>query len=304
MKADADKPRRILALINPKSGTGFSLDAVRDRFLENWDLPDTLFSIMFSQSREDGERKVREALAEGVDTLLVAGGDGMINTIGQMLIDTPVSLGVIPTGSGNGFARHFGVPLGATRAIASLARAETKPIDVGYVNGHPFFVTCSVAWDAALVKTFEKSPVRGILPYVVSGMYNLFEYIPKPFDIELDGSEPLHLEKPMLCTIANLTQYGGGAQIAPQASHDDGYLELVFIERRDTARAVANFHRLYDGTLDRVPEVQSRRFRSLRLRREQPGPVQIDGELLPDQDELHIEVRPKCLNVLVPRASA
>ena len=86
-----------------------------------------------------------------------------------------------------------------------------------------------------------------------------------------------------------------------QASHDDGFLELVFIERSDVARTVANIHRLFDGTLDRVPEVQSRRFQSLVLKRKQAGPIQIDGELLEDVDtEITIRVRPRCLRVLVP----
>ena len=74
-----------------------------------------------------------------------------------------------------------------------------------------------MAWDAALVRSFDKSPVRGILPYVFAAAYELIEYKPQTFRVEIDHKEQETYTEPMVCTVANLTQYGGGAIIAPQA---------------------------------------------------------------------------------------
>ncbi len=129
--------------------------------------------------------------------------------VGRELIGTPVTLGIIPTGNGNGFARHFATPLSPPRAVAALALGETRAIGVGVVGEAPFLVTCSMAWEAAIADAFEKAPIRGILPYVFAGMQELFEYDPQDFKVTLDSHKTIELKKPLLFTIANLSQYGG-----------------------------------------------------------------------------------------------
>ncbi len=270
---------------------------------QHWDLPGVQLTYQYSKSAEDGQEKTRRALAEGVDTIVVVGGDGMVNSIGSVLIGTGVALGVIPAGSGNGFARHFGIPLSAEKAASALAVAEEVLIDVGTANGRPFFVTCSMAWDAALVRTFDKSPVRGVLPYVFAAAYEYLEYKPQSFTVTLDDGEALSFPRPLLFTVANLTQYGGGAQVAPQAEHDDGVLELVTLSRDDAPRALTQLPRLFDGTMDKIHGVVTRRFTRLSVHRQRPAPLQVDGELVEAAAEVNVAVIPRGLNVLVPRTS-
>jgi len=294
---------KVRILINPNSGMGVALDQIRQPLLQYWDLPETDLSIQFSQSKEDGQAKARQAVEEGAERLLVVGGDGMINSIGSVLIGSNTALGVIPTGSGNGFARHFGIPLDIVKATKMLAFAKTKRIDVGYANEIPFFVTCSLAWDAALVEAFEKSPIRGVLPYIFAGVYQLFEYTPQPFTLVLDAKEELYIPDPLLCTIANLTQYGGGAQIAPHAKSDDGKLRLVTIRRRDFAKVIPMFRRVFDGTIDRLDAFKTHAFETLTVRREKEGPMQLDGELITAPATVHIRVQTRALHVLIPSDS-
>ena len=296
----SEKKEKVRILINPNSGLGTALDKIRKPLLEYWDLPGADLSIQFSKSKEDGQAKARRAVDEGVGRLLVIGGDGIVNTIGSVLIGTDTALGVIPAGSGNGFARHFDIPLDLLKATQALASAKTKRIDVGYANEQPFFVTCSLAWDAALVDAFEKSPVRGVIPYIFAGVYQFFEYTPQPFTILLDGTDEFHIPDPLLCTIANLTQYGGGAQIAPGAKSDDGKLQLVTIRRRDFARVIPMIGKVFDGTCDQLRGIETHSFETLTVRRQQEGPMQLDGELLSAPAEVHIRVQPRALNVLVP----
>ena len=235
---------------------------------------------------------------------MVVGGDGMVNSIGSVLMGSSTALAVIPTGSGNGFARHFEVPLDTHEAAASLAQGRRLAIDVGTANGRPFFVTCSMAWDAAIVRSFEKSPIRGILPYVFAAVYEYFEYERQPFEATMDGGQRRTFKDPLLFTVANLTQYGGGLRIAPNACPDDGFLELIVVDRRDTPRVLAKLKKFFDGTVQSVPEVQSFKFTSLTVLRALPAPIQVDGELIDAPTEIKVELKPRALNVLVPRAKS
>ena len=294
------KPRRVLVLMNPHSGRSQVLGKAISAIHEAWSGPGIDLLFQFSNSVEDGHEKARRGVKEGVDTILVVGGDGIVNTIGAELVGSKVALGVIPTGSGNGFARHFGVPLNVDRAARALATAERCLIDVGTANGRPFFVTCSMAADASLVRTFESFPFRGILPYVFAAAYELFDYKPQPFRAQLDDEPEATFSDPLLFTVANLTQFGGGAQIAPSAQPDDGHLELVVIAKQDAGRAVTNIGRLFGGTIDTLPGVVTRRFRRMKVRRQKAAVIQVDGELQDSGPDVDVAIRTKALTVLVP----
>lgn len=292
--------KRIRILINPKSGLLRSFDPVRKAFDRYWESRGIEITYQFLQSAEDGAEKAGRAVDDGVDLLFVAGGDGTVNTVGTALIGKEVCLGIIPMGSGNGFARHFSVPLSPEDAVRALANATIKKIDVGIVDKHPFFVTCSMAWDCNIVKAFEKMPVRGIIPYFFAGAYEFFDYKPQAVSIKLDSGEKLDCPDPLVFTIANLTQYGSGAIIAPHAKADDGLLELVIARHQDSPYLFANIGRLLNGTVRSIPRVIFRSFKSLIVRRSQPASIQIDGELVDAPAEIKVKVLPRMLKILVP----
>lgn len=292
--------RQVLVLINPKSGVGGP-----HRFINAiekvWDTPEHDVSFQFSQSAADGAAKVRRAAERGVDTVLVVGGDGMVNSIGSELVHTDVRLGVVPAGSGNGFARHFKIPLHPAPAAQALLDGKTVPIDVGRVNGRYFFVTCSMAWDGALVESFEKYPFRGIVPYVLAGAQQLLEYRTQPFHVEIDG-EPLEFSHPLIFTVANLSQFGSDVLVAPDAEADSGDLELVAIEKKNMPLVLSQIHRFIEKTFHQHPLVTNRRFKTMTVRRGNATPIQIDGELLKADTDVQIEVLPSALKVIIPAA--
>lgn len=292
--------RKVRVFINPKSGVSNAVGSIERVLTSTWDVDGIELTYQISKDVEDGRRKTRRAIEEGVDTILVVGGDGMVNSIGSELIGSPVALGVIPAGSGNGFARHFNIPLQPEPAAQALAKAKRRTIDVGTMNGRPFLVTCSLAWDGALVRTFDRSPVRGILPYVFAAVYEYLGYAPQPFEVVVDDEPARTFPDPVVFTIANLTQFGGGARIAPSAHADDGMLELVTVAQRDAPMVLPNLGKLFDGRIDTVPQVTTLRFSRMKVRRAKPGPVQLDGELLEAPAEVELGVLPKALNVLTP----
>lgn len=297
--------RTVRVLVNPKAGLGSSFDSFWGLVERHFGGGRTDVTYQFSNDIADGKRKAERAVREGVDTILVAGGDGMVNSIGAVLVHTPVALGVIPTGSGNGFARHFGIPLDIPGAVRALARAKRQSIDVGTANGRPFFVTCSMAWDAAIVRRFESLPFRGIAPYVFAAATELIGYDAQPFAVELDGGQAkFAFSNPVIFTVANLTQYGGGAQIAPQARPDDGVMEMVVVLRPDLPLLLVNIVRLFNGTVDQLPQVFTQRFRNMDVHRRNAAAIQLDGELVEAGPDVQIRLRPRALFVLVPGTGA
>jgi len=268
---------------------------------EYWDIEGVELYYQFSQSKQDSIDKAHRAVDRGADTILVVGGDGTVSTVGRAIIGTDVALGVIPSGSGNGFARHFGIPLNPGEAVKALASATAAPIDVGIANDLPFLVTCSMAWDASLVRSFDKLPVRGILPYVFAGLHEFLQYRPQAMTVTFDESEELVFPDPVVFTIANLTEFGGGAKIAPHAVHDDGKLELIAARHQDVPLLIANAARFFDGTIQKIPNLLLRSFKKLTVQREEGTPIQVDGELVDSPQEVTVEVRAKALRVLVPQ---
>lgn len=296
------KSRNVRVIVNPRSGFYWSFDTVRRAFDLYWEKAGIPLTYQFSQGFEDSVEKARRAAAEGVELLIVVGGDGTFSSIGTAVLGTDTAVGIIPAGSGNGLARHFGIPLAPEAAVKTLADGVLTDIDVGLINERPFFVTCSMAWDAALVEAFDRSPVRGIIPYIFAGAYQFFDYKPQRMRLELDSGERLILPDPMVCTVANLTQYGGGAVIAPQARPDDGLLELIVARRRDMPLFLANIGRFLSGKVTSIPKVISRRFHTLAVIREKAAPIQVDGELHNAPARIEIRVQSRALKLLIPRS--
>ncbi len=290
--------KQVLVLINPKSGMGGPYRFI-SAIEKVWDTPEHDISFQFSQSVEDGTGKTLRAIERGTDTILVVGGDGMVNSIGSALVGSDVRLGVIPAGSGNGFARHFQIPLHPDEAAKALLNGHTQRIDVGKANERLFFVTCSMAWDGALVESFEKLPFRGLAPYVLAGAQQLFEYKAQPFQVEIDG-EPLNFKHPLIFTVANLSQFGSDVLVAPDAKADSGNLELIVIEKKDVPIVISQVHRFIEKTFHHHPLVTNRHFKTMTVRRKNPSPIQIDGELMKAETDIYIEVLPSALNIIVP----
>ncbi len=301
IRRNQSEVRNVLALCNPESGQGSKIVEAFRALSTSWDAIDGV-NVFYQESRsvEDGRAKTCRAIQAGVDTIFVVGGDGMINSIGADLIGTDVKLAVLPAGSGNGFARHFDIPTRFEKAAKALLNGRTMKIDVGYLNDHPFFVTASLAWDADLVSGFEKSPIRGIAPYVFAGIYKYFTYEPQSYTLTIDGNDR-KINRPLMLTIANLTQFGGGAKIAPNARADDGMLSLVYVPHMEPLDLVPKIYRLFDGSVNKIPELETVQFKNLRVVREREDPVQVDGELINVGVDIRVEVKPQALNVVVPQ---
>ena len=292
--------RKVRLLYNRRSGPGHSrLEAVQRAVSRHWGaVADRAW--YFPADAAESDAMVAAAVADGADCVLVCGGDGTVSSVGRRLAGTGVAMGVVPLGSGNGLARHFGQSLDPEESVAQLAAGAPRDIDVGVAGGVPFLVSASVAWDAALVEAYDAIPFRGVASYALAGAWAYFDYKPQPVEATVDGGETIRLEQPFLFSVGNLAGWGGGALIDADASAEDGRLELVAAERSDAPAMLAALPRVFRQGCKALPGVAYRTFRRLRVVRPAPAAVQLDGELVDLPAAFDVAVRPAALRLLAP----
>ncbi len=274
---------------------------VQAAFSKYWGEVSQDIAWYFPSSKEESDRLVDLSIADGVDCIIAGGGDGTIASIGKKLIGTDVTLGVIPLGSGNGLARHFSQSMNPVNAVRELANSAIVGMDVGYINGHPFLVSASIAWESDMVDLYNRFPVRGVGSYVMAGIGTFFTYRASETTISIPGESDVTIKKPLLLTLGNLSGWGGGAFIDVDASGCDGKLELVYAETIYAPIMLAHITRVFETGLKSLPYVTMKKVSTARLVRKDAVPIQLDGELIEADKELEISIKQNMLKVLIPQ---
>jgi len=245
----------------------------------------------------------REAVAEGFDMVVAVGGDGTINEVVCGLVNSGVPLGIVPAGSGNGLAREFGIPLKMSEACKTIIHGDTREVDVGAMNDRFFLGTAGIGYDALLVKIFEErwANRRGVLPYFYVAIKGFFKHKPSLMHLRFDDHQLTVI--PLLVTVANSTQFGGGAIIAPQAEPDDGLLDVCIIHNLNFLQAFYHWPKLFVGCIDRMPQWVTYRTDALEILSDLPMPVQVDGESVQESTHLKIKLLPRALGIRVPKGT-
>ncbi len=243
----------------------------------------------------------KEALAEGCTHIVAIGGDGTMNEIATALLGSPhATLCLIPRGSGNGLARHLRIPIKLENALALLANphARRTAIDHGTVNNSPFFNVAGHGFDALIANRFASLTQRGFLAYVRTTLTALRTY--KPSQLTVTTPSETFTSRPWIASIANSTQYGNNAHIAPLARTDDGLLDLVLLSPRHLLDHLNTAIRLFLGNLHRSPIARSLRAAEFSLVRDEATPIHLDGEPIISPRTLHIRAHAQNLHLLTP----
>ncbi len=236
----------------------------------------------------------------GVDFVVIAGGDGSLNAAAPALIEHGLPLGILPGGTANDLARTLGLPLDMPGAARVIVSGRTKAIDVGDVNGKPFFNVASLGMSAKLADRLSRESKRrwGRLAYALTATEVLIEA--RRFGAVIrsdDGTE--FAVRSLQIAVGNGRHYGGGMIVEASAKIDDGRLDLYSLEFRDVWKlpfmALA-FRQGRHGLNDDVRTMCGRRF-EIRTRR--PMPVNADGEII-TQTPAVFSLRPGAIKVFVP----
>ena len=257
-------------------------------------------TIRPTERKEDLDGAIDEAEREGFEVVYAVGGDGTVHEIAKRLIGRQLALGILPTGSGNGFARHIGLPIEPRASLRACGQRRVETIDTAVVNDMPFVGVMGIGFDAFVADRFAASSVRGLKTYVQIGITSYFGYRPERYRITVDGKS---IEREAwVVAVANTSQYGNDARIAPLASLQDGLLDVVLIRDVSLLRMPFALLRLFRGTLHRAHGVEMLQGREVTIERAAPGAAHLDGEPVTLGARLEVGIRPRSLRVLLPDA--
>ena len=259
---------------------------------------DWTYDVVPCGTREELHDLVAQASASGVKIIYAVGGDGTVHEIARHLIGTPLALGVLPTGSGNGFARHLGLPLQSAASLRACRGLRVQTIDTATVNGRPFVGVMGLGFDAWIAEAFAGAGTRGMRTYVRVALQGFRRFEAQDYTIHVDG---VAMERrALIVAVANSSQYGNNARIAPLASLQDGLLDITIIERVPILGAPLLLARLFSGSLHRSPGVTFRTGRCVEIVRASAGAAHLDGEPVTMPERMTVEIVPRSLKVIVP----
>jgi YegS/Rv2252/BmrU family lipid kinase len=287
---------KIAFIINPFSGTGKKKDIP---LLIQQELDTKIFEpeIVFTEHRGHGTELAKEFVDRNFRIVVAVGGDGTVNEVGRSLIHTNTALGIIPIGSGNGLARHLGIPMNIKKAIMQLNHSEPILMDYGVVNDRPFFCTCGTGFDAYVSTEFAKGKRRGIMSYIEKIITGYFSYKSQNYHLQGEGID-LNT-KAFVITFANASQWGNNAYIAPLASVQDGKLDVSIMSSFPIIAIPTLALQLFAKTIDKDLFMTTLRSKEIIIIREDSGPFHYDGEPYVEGKEIHINTIPEGLKVMV-----
>ena len=285
-------------IINPVSGK-------QRRTNEEWEAPAKVnfpdAAGAFTKYAGHATELAAQAVKDGYEQILVAGGDGTINEVARALVGTPVALGILPKGSGNGLARELGIPLRYEEALAALQHARKVACDVGQANGEYFFNVAGVGIEAEIARQFAQygqSGKRGMWPYFKLGLKAVFSYKPKALRVQYNEQE--ELLTPLTLVFANGTQYGSNFKIAPHASLTDGLFDMVEVQDVPKYKLALAAPTFFSKDFRPIEVTRTQRTAQAIIYAEGEIVYHLDGEPRVTQNQLKISLLPKQLNLLIP----
>ncbi len=251
-----------------------------------------------TERRRHAAELAADARDRGYELVVAVGGDGTMNEVAGALVGSATVLGLVPAGSGNGLARDLGIHGTARHIFSTLQDGRVRAIDAALADGHPFFTVAGLGFEATISELFGGRGSRGFSGYIATAARQLLVYPPQHYRICADGY--IHELDAFTVAVANSTQYGNRARIAPRARLDDGLLDLVAVPAVSWRNGAGLLARLFHGSILEAKGLYHIQSSHVVIQREAPGLIHTDGEIHPAGVEVEFSVQRGGLRVLVP----
>ncbi|MGD2103710.1 MAG: diacylglycerol kinase family lipid kinase [Anaerolineae bacterium] len=264
--------------------------------------------LRLTEQPGDAARMARQAAADCLDAVIVAGGDGTINEVVNGLMGSETALGVLPVGTGNLWAKELRVPTYTLanpwrlrEAARGLVAGSVRTIDVGVADGHAFLCWASAGLDAQVTTEMEprdRTTKRlGALPYLIAATLVAQGFKGVPTTIALDGY--VVRGRSLLVMVSNIKQYGGLVEVAPGAKLDDGLLDVFVFEGLGFGYIVRHLLRVLSQRYLDDPKIVHRQAQRIEIEADVAMPVQVDGDPL-GKTPTQVRVSPGALRIVAP----
>lgn len=287
---------KLLFIVNPIAGSGRKnnvttlIDKVIDKNMFD-------YQIKVWEKCDDVSNMVIQGMNEGVSIFAAVGGDGTVNEVAKSLIWTNKKLAIIPIGSGNGIARHMKIPINTQKALEIINKQKYSLHDTGIINSKPFIMCAGVGFDAHVAYLFSKSKTRGLSSYIKIIAHEFSTYQSAKYKLCIDGKK--YEKKAFLISVANCSQFGNNAWIAPQANSKDGILNITLIKPFLPFVAPILVRRLFLKTIHKSKHVETFTGKKIELT-QQSNIAQFDGEAFDAGRKITIEINPASLYLITP----
>ena len=285
----------ILLVVNPISGDLDKSDLIVQ--VEQTVRPSHPFEMYFTTGTND-QAQITELLNTfPARRVLVAGGDGTIKLMAEVLRDSKVPLGILPTGSANGLARSLDIPDNLEEALRVALGHHFQDTDALCINNELCLHISDLGLNAELIRHYESGSVRGKLGYALQTIPTLIDSdMPYTFEVTVDQGR--WSKQGILLALANARKYGTGATINPEGRVDDGKFEVLVFKKLDVleiAKTLQEEVQLDDDFAESFSTSHAV------IRCQQPVPFQIDGEYCGEVQHLDVSILPRHLKIAVPK---
>jgi len=288
--------KKILFIINPNSGTRKkgNVPHLLKKHLGKKHPIDIIYTQYPGEATEISDKHKSD-----YDIIVAVGGDGTINEVARPLINSGTALGIVPMGSGNGLARHLGIPLNTKKAIKLLNEPRITKMDTIKIGDEAFLNVAGVGFDAHIANLFAKSQKRGFLTYARLTLSELSKFKYCGYRLIIDGVEQTE-DQPFIVSIANATQYGNNAHIAPAAQIADGLMDICVLQKIPFWYYPLLIFHLFNGSVTRSKYYECKQGKEVIIKRlpsEGEKYVHIDGDPFDSKEDIKLSINPLSLNV-------
>ncbi|MFA5818849.1 MAG: YegS/Rv2252/BmrU family lipid kinase [Bacteroidales bacterium] len=287
-----EKIHKALFILNPNSGV-FPVNYIVSK---DMDRRKSKLSFVKSLVKEDTASLIKQNF-DKYAVFVAAGGDGTVHTVASELVGSEKILGVLPLGSGNGFAREFGFNMNIRSLLSNIEKGESMDIDVIEINETLCLNVAGIGLDSFVAHSFDNLKLRGFLPYVWLTLKTFLRLRPFHVTIRCDGEE-IFSEKLFVLTIANTRQFGNNAFIAPDARPNDGIIDIVLIKPFPKILGPLFIIRLFTKKINKSKYVRHIKTDKEIIIQTDETRFHIDGEPLKISGEVVVRIKKEVLKVL------
>lgn len=288
---------KILIIANRRSGTGSTVDlkTLATRIFRELHAE---YTLEYTRAPGHATELAYDGMRNGCTAIVAAGGDGTVNEVARAVVGSDTPMGIIPRGSGNGLARHLGIPLDPERALASIVQATPIPIDTFTLNERLSLNVSGIGFDGHVAAVFNESKRRGLFNYARIAITEYRKFVPFHATVQAESTPP-ELRDIFFVAIANSSQYGNNARIAPDASVRDGKLTINAVTRIPLHRLDAVWS-LFRGDVTRKSWCTTFEVINIILHTDRKVAYHVDGEPCGVDDTFVVRVRPASLRMIIP----
>jgi YegS/Rv2252/BmrU family lipid kinase len=288
--------QKICFIVNPISGIGRQkiIEKLIDQLLDRTKFE---YEIQYTKAAKHATELAQNAVQQNFDIVVAVGGDGSVNETAKGLIGSKTAMAILPTGSGNGLARHLKIPIDLKKAMEVINNSNKTTIDSINMDNEVFVNVAGIGFDAHIGWEFAKFGKRGFSSYLKVILREFPKYKARNYELIIDG-KTIH-EEAFLISFANGSQWGNNAYIAPTADISDGVMDIAILKNFKFMSALSIGYKLFKKTLHNSTHLEIIKAKEVTVK--QPSTIaHIDGEPIEIGNNIHIKVNPLSLNVIIP----